>query len=99
MFDKQRFIYNLSIMTRYGWEPEIDIECKDGKTRGIVAYGDWLDIYDENHNIIKRIKNIKELFEVIPAETIVSAVDVLGLDYSEDLSDRMLIHDGKLYLG
>ncbi len=98
MFDKQRFINNLSIMIQYGWESEIDIACKDGKTRGIVAYSDWIDIFDEDNNFVKSVGTIDDLFEIIPAESIVSAVDGFGLDYSEDLSAKMLIHDGKLYL-
>lgn len=98
MFDKQRFINNLSIMIQYGWEPEIDIACKDGKTRGIVAYSNWIDIFDEDNNFVKSVGTIDKLFEIIPAESIVSAVDGFGLDYSEDLSAKMLIQDGKLYL-
>lgn len=97
-FNKQRFIYNLNLMVQYGWEPEIDIECKDGKIRGIVAYSDWIDIYDENNELIKSIKDVHELFDVIPEENIITAIDDWGVNYSEDLSDRMVIHDGRLYL-
>ena len=97
-FDRQRFVYNLNLMVQYGWEPEIDIKCKDGKTCGIVAYSDWIDIYDENNDLLKTVQKINELFDVIPEENILSAVDDFGLDYSEDLSDKMLIEDGKLYL-
>ena len=88
-FNIQRFIFNLDLMVKYGWEPEIDIECKDGKIFGIVAYADGLD---------KNVIDVKELFDIIPAENILSAVDDCGLNYSEDLSARMLIKDGKLYL-
>ncbi|HIR23551.1 MAG TPA: hypothetical protein IAB32_07190 [Candidatus Scatosoma pullicola] len=97
-FNIQRFIFNLNLMVKYGWEPEIDIGCKDGKIFGIVAYADGLDIYDENNNLVKNVIDVKELFDIIPAENILSAVDDYGLNYSEDLSARMLIKDGKLYL-
>ena len=97
-FNIQRFIFNLYLMVKYGWEPEIDIGCKDGKIFGIVAYADGLDIYDENNNLVKNVIDVKELFDIIPAENILSAVDDCGLNYSEDLSARMLIKDGKLYL-
>ena len=97
-FDRQRFVYNLNLMVQYGWEPEIDIKCKDGKTRGIVAYSDWIDIYDENNDLLKTVQKINELFDVIPEENILSAIDDFELDYSEDLSGKMLIEDGKLYL-
>lgn len=68
------------------------------KKRGIVAYSDWIDIYDENNDLLKTVQKINELFDVIPEENILSAIDDFGLDYSEDLSDKMLIEDGKLYL-
>lgn len=97
-FDKQNFIHNLNLMVNYGWEPEIDLECKDGKVRGIVAYRDWIDVYDENYNHIKKIKETDELFDIIPAETIISAIDDFGLDYSEDLSDTLIIEDGELHI-
>ncbi len=97
-FNKQRFAYNLNLMVQYGWEPEIDFECKDGKTRGIVAYSDWIDIFDENNNFVKRVQDVNELFEFIPAKNIITAIDDLGLNYSEDLADRMTIDDGQLYL-
>ncbi len=97
-FNKQRFVYNLNLMIQYGWEPEIDFECKDGKTRGIIAYSDWIDIYDENCHIVKRVKNVHELFNVISEEDIIAAIDDCGLNYSEDLSDIMTIEDGQLYL-
>ena len=63
-----------------------------------MAYSDWIDIYDENNDLLKTVQKINELFDVIPEENILSAVDDFGLDYSEDLSDKMLIEDGKLYL-
>lgn len=97
-FNKQRFVYNLNLMVQYGWEPEIVFECKDGKTRGVVAYSGWIDIYDDNNNFVKRVQDINELFDVISAKNIITAIDNCGLNYSEDLSDRMIIDDGQLYL-
>ena len=97
-FNKQRFVYNLNLMVQYGWEPEIDFECKDGKTRGIVAYSGWIDIFDENNKFLKRVQDVNELFDVISAKNIITAIDDCGLNYSEDLSDRMVIEDGQLYL-
>lgn len=97
-FNKRRFIFNLNLMVQYGFEPEIDFECKDGKTRGIVAYSGWIDIYDENNNFVKRVQDINELFDVISAKNIITAIDDCGLNYSEDLSKNILIENGKLYL-
>ena len=97
-FNKRRFIFNLNLMVQYGFEPEIDFECKDGKTRGIVAYSGWIDIYDENNNFVKRVQDINELFDVISAKNIITAIDDCGLNYYEDLSKNRLIENGKLYL-
>lgn len=97
-FNKRRFVYNLNLMVQYGFEPEIVFECKDGKTRGIVAYSGWIDIYDENNNFVKRVQDINELFDVISAKNIITAIDDCGLNYSEDLSKNILIENGKLYL-
>lgn len=98
VFDKQKFVYNINLMLQYGWEPEINFECKDGRTRGIVAYSCWIDIYDENNKFVKKVKDVNELFNIIPAENIITAIDDCGLNYSEDLSDRMIIEGGQLYL-
>ena len=62
-----------------------------------------LDVYLFHQSIaeytstLKTVQKINELFDVIPEENILSAIDDFGLDYSEDLSDKMLIEDGKLY--
>lgn len=97
-FDRYRFVVNLNLIVRYGWEPEINVKCKNGKSFTIIAYADWIDVYSENNNFVKKVKDVNELFDVIPAENILSVIDDCGLDYSVDWSDRILIEDGQLYL-
>ncbi len=77
---------------------KLSLNGKDGETRGIVAYSGWIDIYDENNNFVKRVQDINELFDVISAKNIITAIDDCGLNYSEDLSKNILIENGKLYL-
>ena len=96
-FDSQKFIFNVKLMVKYGWEPEIDIKCKDGQNYGLIAYSDWVDFYIED-DFVRRIRDITELFDIIPAESILFAIDDLGLNYSKDLSDRITIVDGELWV-
>lgn len=102
-FDSQKFIFNVKLMVKYDWEPEIDIKCKDGQNYGLIAYSDGADVYFEDDDFVqmdfvRRIRDITELFDIIPAESILFAIDDLGLDYSKDLSDRITIVDGELWV-
>ena len=102
-FNSQKFIFNVKLMVKYGWEPEIDIKCKDGQNYGLIAYSDGADVYFEDDDFVqmdfvRRIRDITELFDIIPAESILFAIDDLGLDYSKDLSDRITIVDGELWV-
>ncbi len=96
-FDRQRFTDNVNLMIGYGWEPEIDIECKDGKAYGIIAYSFGVDFFDADNKFIKRLEDIADLFGIISEEDILSATDEFGLDLSDDIGSHILILDGKLY--
>ena len=61
-------------------------------------YSGCIDICVENNYFVKRVQDINELFDVISAKNIITAIDDCGLNYSEDLSKNILIENGKLYL-
>lgn len=96
-FDRQQFINNVKLMVRYDWEPEIDIECKDGKAYGIIAYSFGIDLFDADNKLIKRLDDIADLFELISENDISSATDEFGTDFADDIDSHTLILDGKLY--
>lgn len=94
-YSQQQFYDNIQYLVSHGDEPELDLYTQDGKKYLVIAYSDFCDFYDENHNY-HRLNKIEEIENHITFNDI---VNIQGdfVDFERDIRDQSILVDGKLW--
>lgn len=95
-YSKQLFYDNIQYLFSHGDEPELDLYTQGGKKYFVIAYDDFCDFYDENHNYHK-LNKIEEIENHISFDEI---VNIQGdfVDFDKDIRDQSTVVDGKLWI-
>ena len=93
------FIKNVEYLIQYGCEPEIEIFLENAKKIFIIAYKDFVELYDENGNY-QEFCNIREAIEKIDFKKISSINEHGGdgINFARPVQEQSLLVDGVLYI-